>query len=444
MGRPVSKRRTATDDVFGVSRDLPLNYVARETIDGGLVEALTRSKHVVIHGSSKQGKTSLRKSNLRESEYIHVACQNKWTVSELHAAILKRAGFQVEQSTATTVGGERKIHAKATGKFSAKLLGQGGEAGAEVGAERKTNDASTITTVPLELDPADPNDVIAALETIDFDRFIVLEDFHYLSPETQADFAVALKAFHEDSNLIFVVVGVWLDSNRLVQHNGDLTGRVVTVNADAWKTDELHEVIRAGEKLLGIRFADSFKSELVAGCFESVWVVQEGCHLACKRQGIMFSQDEVVVVGEGVDVPALIEEVVASQSDRYNGFLEHFPGGYQSAPTELEMYRWLLLPVLSVPLEKLERGLSVSDLREMVNRHHPRAPLNDMNFLQALRRTSGLQVQQKTKPIILDYDQTNRRLTVVDRGFLIWLQHQDRQALLRQIELPDSEVVLAT
>ena len=155
----------------------------------------------------------------------------------------------------------------------------------------------------------------------------------------------------------------------------------------------------------------------------------------------MFEQDLRVDVGTGVNVAGLIEEVVSSQSDRFNAFLEHFPGGFQSAPTDLEMYRWLLLPVLAVPVTDLERGLTVSGIRDLVNQHHPRRPLHDNSFLQALRRVSALQVQQKVKPIILDYDQTNRRLNVVDRGFLIWLQHQDRADLLRQLGLPGSAVV---
>ena len=54
------------------------------------------------------------------------------------------------------------------------------------------------------------NDIIAALNQINFKKFIVLEDFHYLPVETQKDFSVALKAFHENSDLCFIVIGVWL------------------------------------------------------------------------------------------------------------------------------------------------------------------------------------------------------------------------------------------
>lgn len=50
------------DEVFGVSRDLPMNYVTRENVDEKLIDGLSRSQHIVIFGSSKQGKTSLRKN----------------------------------------------------------------------------------------------------------------------------------------------------------------------------------------------------------------------------------------------------------------------------------------------------------------------------------------------------------------------------------------------
>src|SRR5690606_27899679 len=80
------------DDVFGVSRDVPGNYVTREKVDGKLIDSLTRDHHIVIYGSSKQGKTSLRKHCLQPADYITISCQNKWGLPELHSAILKEAG----------------------------------------------------------------------------------------------------------------------------------------------------------------------------------------------------------------------------------------------------------------------------------------------------------------------------------------------------------------
>ena len=37
-----------TSQVFGIARDVPLNYVTRDGVDGLLIDSLTREKHLVI------------------------------------------------------------------------------------------------------------------------------------------------------------------------------------------------------------------------------------------------------------------------------------------------------------------------------------------------------------------------------------------------------------
>jgi len=78
-----------TADVFGVSRDLPITYIERDDVDDKLLDNLTRDKHVIIYGSSKQGKTCLRRHCLQEDDYILIQCQNTWDVGKLSEAILK-------------------------------------------------------------------------------------------------------------------------------------------------------------------------------------------------------------------------------------------------------------------------------------------------------------------------------------------------------------------
>ena len=88
-GKHKTTNKYKTSDVFGISRELPLNYVTRPSADEFLVNNLTRDKHLVIYGSSKQGKTSLRKHCLEDSDYIVIHCSNKWSLSDIHAAILQ-------------------------------------------------------------------------------------------------------------------------------------------------------------------------------------------------------------------------------------------------------------------------------------------------------------------------------------------------------------------
>jgi hypothetical protein len=415
------------DDVFGVVRDVPLNYVPREKVDQAFIEALSRTKHIVVYGGSKQGKTSLRKHCLPDDDYIVVQCSNRWSVTDINANILKRAGYEVTQSNETTATGRQKLIAK----FTAGIFG----ATAGVGGESEVTNKKSLTKAPLELDPEDVNDIIGALRDIAFQKFVVLEDFHYLSPETQRDFAIELKAFHETSDLCMVIVGVWLEENRLIVYNGDLTGRVIPIDADHWTREELRAVIHAGEGLLRINLDENFKKELLDKSFDSVSIVQECCRRAIRSAGVYRTQDHLTDVGFSGDVTALIKEVVDEQSGRYNAFIMNFSEGFQD--TRLEMPKWLLWPILTAPTDALERGFLYADIRRSLQAVHPEGQnLNPGNITQALQSAASLQVAKNVKPIVLDYDATTRRLSIVDRGFLIWLENQNRDELLDLAGLP--------
>ncbi|WP_334004350.1 hypothetical protein [Burkholderia gladioli] len=421
-----SEKTYKASEVYGISRDLPLNYITRTSVDDALVENLTRDKHLVVFGSSKQGKTSLRKHCLNDSDYIVVHCSNKWTLDDLHSAILKSAGFELTQSSTKTETGKSKIFAT----FKAAVLG----VGIETGGEQAKESSKAVTSAPLELDPSDVNDVIKALNG--FNKYIVLEDFHYLPVETQRDFAVALKAFHEQSKLCFMVVGVWLEEGRLTVYNGDLTGRMFGINADKWTQDELRQVITDGEALLNIQFTDNFKTALLQGCLDSVYIVQEACYQACRESKVNETiHGAPLEIGAKLDVAQIIKDVVNQQTGRYNSFITQFAAGFQE--TTLAMYKWLLYPILTADIKHLEEGIGYREIRKTIQSKHPSGTdLNPGNLTQALQFTASLQVKKEIKPIVLDYDQTNLRLNVVDRGFLIWLNNQDRKELLELADLP--------
>ncbi len=422
------EKECLVDDVFGINRDLPLNYVERESADNLLINNLARRQHLVIYGSSKQGKTSLRKHCLNEDDYVVVHCSNKWGLDNVHEAILKQAGYELTVSKTLATSGKQKIFAKIkAGFFGAETEG-GGE------AERTKEEG--MTTTPLELDPVDVNDIISALEKIGFKKFIVLEDFHYLPIETQKDFSVALKAFHENSNFSFIIIGVWLEENRLSVYNGDLTGRLLPINADKWSREELEEVISAGEAMLNVSFSNDFKNELLNSCYESVYIVQETCHQCCIKNNVFKTQPELKNIGSKDECEELVNQVVNQQGGRFNSFLTQFAEGFQD--TALEMHKWLLYPVLISDIGKLDTGFKQAEIRNLLQQVHPRgAELNSGNVTQSLQSLSSLQIKKDIKPIVLDYDQTNLRLNIVDKSFQIWLSRQDRNELLELVGLPE-------
>jgi len=134
-----------TDSVYGIARDVPLNYVARDSVDMSFIESLSLDKHIVIYGSSKQGKTCLRKHCLLDKDYIIVQCNNKWTLDSIFGQILKQAGYKIVLSERKTQTGRNKIIAS----ISANVFGLGGGAGAEI----EEQDTLDVETKGLELDP---------------------------------------------------------------------------------------------------------------------------------------------------------------------------------------------------------------------------------------------------------------------------------------------------
>lgn len=418
-------------EVFGISRQIPLTYQTRDYVDGKLKSSLYREKHLVVYGGSKQGKTCLRKHALNEDEYIVIQCANATVISQLYTSVLKEAGATIDISEKHTLRGEKKLNvevkAGVSAPFLASLKGSGSttvSTQSEAASERKH----------FEIDPADPNDVIRVLEGMNFTKFIVLEDFHYLSEEVQRQVAMDLKAFHEKSRLSFIVVGVWLESNRLVMYNGDLAGRLIPIDADKWELYDLHAIITNGEALLNISFSEAVRSAIINAAQGNVGILQEACYRLCEVRKITQTQESLVEIGDEAEVEKIVQELSREQAGRYQNFLTQFVEGI--AKSDLEMYKWLMYIVIEAHASDLRRGLKAFDIFTRMQRVHPyRERLRYNNTLQALRNVGKLQHLKRVQPVILDFDSTENMLRIVDSGFTLFLMAQNGQSLKEMIGL---------
>jgi hypothetical protein len=427
-GRYESPRESVSaGEVFGVQRGLPRNYVQRPEVDGRFVEALKHKQHIVIYGSSKQGKTSLRKWTLNERPKALISCINMTSVTQLHLSILKEAGYRIEQST-SSAGENSRV------KLSVGADWPGGIK-PSVEWENVLTDQEQIASHSLELDPSDFNEVIAALNQVGFNNLVVLEDYHYLDGATQAEFARLLKAYYDYSDLCFIVIGVWLDEHRLVRYAGDLRERITPISVDSWSQSQLEQVIERGQDLLGIQFTSEFKSYLLQHCFDSVWVVQRVCGRACAESGITGEQDQHRTIGSIDLAKRLVREVIDSQTARSEAFIEGFTLGpvYESRT----IFSWITFALLASDPEYLERGLGLDEMKQFTEKYYYDGYIDIVTLRMSLEQVTWFQMTVvKISPIVVDYDKTARRLHVVDREFLIWLSGQKRSELLRNAGMP--------
>ena len=364
-------------NVFGTSRNVPESYVVRENVDDRFVNDLARDKHLVIHGSSKQGKTCLRKHHLLPSEYIVVQCTRDASKATLYEMLLKHAGAQCEVSHETTLRG--------THKLSAKLGAEGGlpylaKASGEGGYEHESANENVNGSKDFEIDPEDPHDIIRILEAGGFKKYVVIEDFHYLDENVQQALAIDLKAFHEISSLTFIVVGVWLEANRLTLYNSDLNGRIAVINADHWESPQLHQVITLGASLMNIRFPSAIEDRIVDGSEGNVGLLQEVCYRICEQYHIWSTQSEKTQIGTDEDVAKTFRAIADEQASRYKNFLTRFAEGL--GESKLEMYKWIGYAVISVSPNELRRGVRTNTLFHRIKHVHPVLHCNQITSIK--------------------------------------------------------------
>lgn len=414
---------------FGVSNRILDSYIERKGIDDRFKEALRGRNIIVVHGSSKQGKTSLWKKHVDPKDRYPLNCGTITNIEDLHTQILKTAGFTITHQTSSS-STQPLIEASInTGLFGLK---------SKLGSSQTT----ATSREKISLNPADANDITNALREMHFTGTIIIDDFHYLSEETQDKFTRTLKTFYDDETLevTFIIVGVWKEANRLVVYNGDLSSRIKTINADEWTDEQLRNVIEHGESKLGLQFEEEFKANLVHYSEGAVYLLQAACRTACIQHiGDKYANPQIV----NGDAQVLIKHEIQNQSGRY----EHFITDYSEDDRRQihHVRKWIIAILISYIRHYPARNfVTLEELKEAVRALHPNSNNRTIgslvtNLSQNLKNVSKRQQNIELKPPILSYDQNSHRLNVVDLGFLIWLRHTSLLTIDEAIGLPNRD-----
>jgi len=76
--------------VFGVSNEPIATYIERPKVDKMFLDGLTRNKHIIIYGSSKQGKTALTVKHLKEKDFVRINCSHNSQPIDLYKSLVGR------------------------------------------------------------------------------------------------------------------------------------------------------------------------------------------------------------------------------------------------------------------------------------------------------------------------------------------------------------------
>lgn len=427
-------------DVFGVKSTLIKSYIEREAVDQRFREALQSGNEVIVYGSSKQGKTSLILRHLTPEKYVKVECSPQTTATDIYKSILRQLGVKFIESESTESTSEGGVKGSAGFKAKVPFFG-GADASVEADARSATSNGKTETHVEYNLALA--QDVSELLHAVNFDQFVVLENFHYLSHEVQESLAYDLRIF-QDHHLIFVVLGIWREANRLVQFNGDLLDRVTEVPVEPWNTEDFAAVINKGQKLLNVDFS-AVQTQIIDESFDSVGVVQELCKLCCQKAGVTQTADATVFITQE-HLSSAIEMKANEYGVRHVRNFESFVDvrvrkSSQSGKPSLAYPYYFIKLLLSQDFRDIERGLSRGKLLDEIRSiHHRPEDVRSSDLGQFLHNITQHQINKKIQPPFVDYDRGGKVLKIIDSSLYFFLRHCNRDEILDDIPNPIEEM----
>ena len=423
-----------TNQVYGVSNDLIDTYIVRTSVDELFIQGLQKNKHIIVYGASKQGKTALTIKHLSEHDYIKVNCSPNSTTLDIYNSIARQSGIEILESheVTTTVGGESKIGLKA--KVRIPFFG-GADAETEASVSKGKENGKLFKIIDFNLALA--QDLSELLKKINFNKRIILENFHYLNEDIQKQLAIDLRIF-EDYNILFIVLGIWREKNRLAQFNGDLLDRVIEVPVEPWERNDLKKIVAEGLPLLNTSFTNVV-DYIIDSCFDSVGVFQEICKESCYVAGVNKTSEHFVEITKDNVDKAIIKKL-EDYSSRHTRCLESFIEQKARSSQEIPLYipYYFIKILLQETIENIIKGLKRKSLQEKIKEIHHRPDdvrPSDMGYF--LKNLVASQISKGISPPIFDFDNSTTSIKVIDSTFYFFIKNCDREEVVEGLTVPE-------
>ena len=301
-------------------------------------------------------------------------------------------------------------------------------------AKKSAGHRNTYRTVEYNLALA--QDISELLISLEFSKRIILENFHYLQEDVQQQLAFDLRIF-EDYDILFIILGIWRERNRLSQYNGDLVDRVIEIPVEPWKADDLKKIVNTGLPLLNVSF-ENVVDKIMSSCFDSVGVFQEICKESCYTAGVHETSETLIHIDHN-NIDDAIKKKLEDYSSRHIRCLESFIEQVAKSSNEVPLYipYYFIKVLLNEPFDEINKGLKRKYLHEKIKEIHHRPDdvrASDMGYF--LKTLVQNQLKKKISPPIFDYDLSTRSVKIIDSTFYFFLKNYNRQEILDELSIP--------
>lgn len=421
-----------TSKVYGISNDYIDSYISRSDVDTEFLDGLQSNKHIVIYGSSKQGKSSLIRNHIIDDQKIIIECGPKTRLIDIYKSLLRQLNIEILETKTIELGSEIGVKASVKAKLKIPFIS---ELDTKVLADGKVVRNKILTYQQLEYDLSLAQDLSEIINKSEYEGRIIVENFHYLSLDTQKELAYDLRTF-DDKNILFIILGIWRERNRLTQYNGDLTDRLIEVPVEPWKAEDFKLVIKEGEPSLNVSF-DEIADNIISNANGSIGVLQELCKYSCLKAGVKETNHSDTIYLTQQHLEQAILKKVGDYSSRHMKCLEDFISGDDS---KLNIPFYFIQAFLDFPVENLEQGVSKTIIEEKITELKKEdSVIRQTDFNRFFNHIVDYQIKKDILPPLFEFDKGGQLIKIIDSTFIFFIKHKDKQELMKCFCKPNRE-----
>lgn len=419
MGIFSRKQKYRARQVFIPGGQPTLTYNPRKQLN--LEDSLEESKDylcklVMMTGSTKSGKTVLTNKVFPKSEAIWFDGGSFSSEDDFWIEIVHQLDAYVDQSTSeaedkTTEGGVR-------GSADNQLLL------AKISGEASISHSSKKGKSKTQSRKGNPKTI--ALQALqEYKKPLIIDDFHYLPREQQAQLVRAVKApiFHGLPVIFIAIPHRRLDA---VKVEREMTGRIVTISIPPWEKGELVEIPRTGFPLLNVEVANQITDRLADEAIGNPHLMQEFCREICDMRDIKETSDDKIVINS-IDEATLFQSVAQntgkvifdklSKGPRQRA--DRVPRNLANGDTT-DIYGLVLraLAHLRPGLDTIQYETLRSAIRDVSTGRQPQ--LHEIT--RVLDKMSQIAASDESSTPVIDYEKDDRILHITDPYFAFYLR----------------------
>jgi hypothetical protein len=252
-------------------------------------------------------------------------------------------------------------------------------------------------------------------------KFVVVENIHYADEELKKELSKELHNF-SDYKCKWIIVGVQHKADDIFLENRDLVGRLREISTGYFTKDQIFEIISKGEEKLNIKLSIELKDKI----FQESQGVSALAQDIAKNYCILSDVDKTKRFLKKIDLDVDLFKrccslIGNSNVQVFRRFVSDIQKGGRSDGTTKKYY-WILRVIKDKSFPK--DGVYNTDIYRMIQ-EYGESTSDQSGITQGLQYINRMQETNNITPPVLEYDESKRKLFILDPYFKFVLTWTD-------------------